>query len=188
MYAPMGVGALYARRELHREIAPIIHGGGQQNGLRSGTLPTALCVGLGAAARLLSSDKSADERSALARRRDLFLERLQEMPYVVWINGPTDSSLRHPGNINIGFKGVAAADLLAKLQPQLAASTGAACTSGIAAPSHVLRAIGLSDQDAAASIRFSLGRYTSDDDVEEASNLIREALDALNQNGLLQSA
>lgn len=187
MYGPMGIGALYVRRDLHGSIEPIIHGGGQQGGLRSGTLPTALCVGLGAAARLSSGDKSTDERVALARRRDIFVERLQEMPCAVWINGPTDTSLRHPGNINLGFKGIAAADLLAKLQPQLAASTGSACTSGTPEPSHVLRAIGLSDQDAASSIRFSLGRYTSDYDIEEASSLIRAVLDDLSQDCLLKN-
>lgn len=185
MYAPMGIGALYVRRELQSEIAPLIHGGGQQNGLRSGTLPTALCVGLGAAARLVAEAEGTDARAALARRRDAFLQKLKALPVGLWINGPDDFSQRHPGNINVGFKGIVASDLLGRIQPRLAASTGSACTSGIPEPSHVLRAIGLSEEAAASSIRFSLGRHTTDENVEEAIAVIRAALDDLQASGLL---
>lgn len=187
MYAPMGIGALYVRRDLQSKIAPIIHGGGQQNGLRSGTLPTALCVGMGAAARLVASEENTHERAAIARRRGAFLQLLQTLPVAIWINGPDDFSQRHPGNINIGFKGIAAADLIGRMQPRLAASTGSACTSGILEPSHVLRAIGLSKEEAAASIRFSLGRYTTDNDVEEAAAVIRAALESLRSTNLLEA-
>lgn len=187
MYGPMGIGALYINRELHKEIVPIIHGGGQQNGLRSGTLPTALCVGLGAAASLIVRDGKADGRSSLAERRDLFLRLLQELPVEIWINGPADFSLRHPGNLNVGFKGIDSLDLIGRMQPKLAASTGSACTSGIPEPSHVLRSIGLSEEDAASSIRFSLGRYTTDSDVEEAAGIIHAAVQDLSESGLLEA-
>ena len=187
MYAPMGIGALYVRRDLQSEIAPIIHGGGQQNGLRSGTLPTALCVGLGAAARLAASAGSGNDRAALACRRNAFVEALQSLPVAIWINGPDDFSMRHPGNINVGFRGIAAPDLISRMQPRLAASTGSACTSGIPGPSHVLRAIGLSEEDAASSIRFSLGRHTTDENVKEASAVIHDAFNDLRAAGLLEA-
>ncbi|WP_417729248.1 cysteine desulfurase family protein [Roseovarius sp.] len=187
MYGPMGIGALFVRRELQREIAPVIHGGGQQNGLRSGTVPTALCVGFGAAARLFAEEHCADDRATLAHLRDDFLRKLETLPVQIWVNGPVDFSQRHPGNINVGFKGIAAQDLLSRMQPQLAASTGSACTSGIPEPSHVLRAIGLSEEDAASSIRFSLGRYTTCDDVDEAVAVISAAVSDISGTGLLEA-
>ncbi len=187
MYAPMGVGALYIRRDLQSRVAPIIYGGGQQSGLRSGTLPLALCVGFGAAARLITSAESTEERAALTRRRDAFLQQLQPLPVVIRINGPDDFSQRHPGNINICFAGIPAADILSRIQPHLAAATGSACTSGIPEPSHVLRAIGLGEKEAASSIRFSLGRYTTDEDVENASSIIRAALHDLQSTGMLDA-
>jgi cysteine desulfurase len=187
MYAPMGIGALYVRRDLQSKIVPIIHGGGQQNGLRSGTLPTALCVGLGAAARLVAGAESTDKRTALARRRDAFLQQLQALPVAIQVNGPENFSERHPGNLNVRFAGIPASDLLSRIQPRLAASTGSACTSGIPEPSHVLRAIGLSEEDATSSIRFSLGWHTTDEDVREASSIIREALDSMQSTGLFEA-
>lgn len=177
MYGPMGVGALFAKRELQSRIEPLVYGGGQQNGLRSGTLPTALCVGLGCAARLASGDHAVGEREALAQRRDFLLERLRELPYPSWINGPKNPEHRHPGNINIGFRGIVAADLLGRIQPILAASTGSACTSGISEPSHVLRAIGLTDEEAAASIRLSVGRSSTEEELVKAVDIIRAALE-----------
>ncbi|RED45019.1 cysteine desulfurase family protein [Aestuariispira insulae] len=188
MYGPVGIGALYARRDIQGNVEPIIHGGGQQNGLRSGTLPTALCVGFGEAARIIVGDKYAEERATLAKRRDKFVEYLDKLPCRTWVNGPTDSFLRHPGNINIGFEGIAAADLITVLQPHLAASTGSACTSGLPEPSHVLRAIGLSKQEAASSIRFSIGRYTSDEEIEEASKLIKSSIETLIKNSMQMTA
>ena len=183
MYGPMGVGALYVRRCLQERITPVIHGGGQQGGIRSGTLPTFLCVGLGAAAELVGGSDAADERGDLARRRDLFADLLEDLPCRTWLNGPTDTTLRHPGCLNIGFSGIPAADLLSRIQPKLAASTGSACTSGIHEPSHVLRAIGLDSLDAASSVRFSLGRHTSDEEVFEAGRIIRSALDEITKDG-----
>lgn len=188
MYAPIGIGALYISRDLQSKIAPIIHGGGQQKGLRSGTLPTALCVGLGASARLATSKEGVNARATLARRRDKFFESLQTLPVTLWVNGPEDFSQRHPGNINVGFKGVTGSDLLSRMQPRLAASTGSACTSGVTEPSHVLRAIGLNEIEAESSVRFSLGHNTTDEDIEEATTIIHAALEDLEEEGLLESS
>ena len=183
MYGPKGIGALYIRRELQARLEPLIYGGGQQNGLRSGTVPTALCVGMGAAADLLSSDEAMQKRSLLRQRRDRFLEKLAGLPWSIRLNGPTVES-RHPANANVCFEGFFAQDILQVLQPHLAASTGSACTSGIPEPSHVLKAIGLSPEDAEASIRFSLGFDTTDTDIDDAVNLIDNALGKLSNNGL----
>ena len=183
MYGPKGIGALYIRRELQDRLEPLIYGGGQQNGLRSGTVPTALCVGMGAAAELLSGDEAMQKRSLLRHRRDRFFEKLAGLPWAIRLNGPTGES-RHPANANVCFEGFFAQDILQVLQPHLAASTGSACTSGIPEPSHVLKAIGLSPEDAEASIRFSLGFDTTDTDIDDAVNLIDNALAKLSNNGL----
>jgi len=176
MYGPQGIGALYIRRELQDEIEPLIYGGGQQRNLRSGTVPLALCVGMGIAATLLV--EAEEERVLLRRRRDRFVRHLTELPWPVVLNGP-DSRQRHPGNANVRFDGFDAHELLSALQPRIAASMGSACTSGIAQPSHVLRAIGLTGEEAEASIRFSFGRNTTDAELDEAVNLVEKALAAL---------
>ena len=178
MYAPKGVGAIYISREIQQRIEPIIYGGGQQSGLRSGTTPVALCVGMGAAADLLVANDISARRDDLLRRRDLFIERLKGLNWPVSVNGPSGKA-RHFGSANVCFEGFVAHDILGALQPRLAASTGSACTSGIPEPSHVLRAIGLDSHRAEASIRFSLGFGTTDDDIDEALNLIEEALGKL---------
>jgi cysteine desulfurase len=187
LYGPSGIGALFARRNLQPFMRATILGGGQQNGLRSGTLPTALCVGFGAAARIVASEEYRLHRDQLARLRDSFLEQLQNLPCKVWVNGPLSPELKHPGNLNVGFEGISAADLLNRLQPALAASTGSACTSGIPEPSHVLRAIGLDDERAASSVRFSLGKETTANDIKEAVALIEQAVHDLIDNGLLRA-
>lgn len=187
MYGPKGIGAVFIARGLQDRLEPLIYGGGQQNGLRSGTVPVPLCVGMGAAADLLTGENANEDRSRLRRRRDLLVKHLKDSNRPTSVNGPHGDA-RHPGNANICFAGFSAHDILGALQPHLAASTGSACTSGIPEPSHVLRAIGL-DQDAAeASVRFSLGFGTTDDDVEEAVDLIEEVLERLSKVGLVRSA
>src|SRR5690606_31456620 len=123
-----------------------------------GTLPVALCVGFGAAAGLLVKDAATAERGRLGELRDRFVEKLTELSWPIAVNGPARH--RHPGNANIRFEGVAAEDLLSVLQPRLAASTGSACSSGTPEPSYVLRAIGLTYEEAASSVRFCVGRFT----------------------------
>lgn len=178
MYGPQGIGALFIRRDLQDRIEPIVYGGGQQRNLRSGTVPVALCVGMGVAATLINTPIAVEERATIRRRRDLFVSKLTNLPWPVHLNGP-DSVQRHPGNANMRFEGFDAHDLLGSLQPRLAASTGSACTSGTREPSHVLRAIGLSSDEAESSIRFSIGRNTTDADLEEAVALIEKCLSGL---------
>ena len=187
MYGPKGIGIIYISRELQNQIEPLIYGGGQQNGLRSGTVPVPLCVGMGAAADILAGDGAEAKRAQLRRRRDAFVERLNGLAWPIAVNGPEGQS-RHPGNANVRFSGFSGHDILSSLQPKLAASTGSACTSGIPEPSHVLRAIGLDTDDAESSIRFSLGFGTSDEDVELAVGLIEEALARLSKANLMRSA
>ena len=187
MYGPKGVGIVFIARGLEGRIEPLIYGGGQQNGLRSGTVPVPLCVGLGAAAELLAGEEAEKQRGALRHRRDAFVNRLKGLRWPISVNGP-EGDARHPGNANICFAGFSAHDILAALQPNMAASTGSACTSGIPEPSHVLRAIGLSNDEAESSIRFSLGFGTSDDDVEEAYALIERSLERLLKADLAHTA
>lgn len=171
MYGPKGIGIVYISRELQDKIEPLIYGGGQQNGLRSGTVPVPLCVGMGAAADMLAGNDTGAKRAQLRRRRDAFVEGLNRLAWTVAMNGPEGQS-RHPGNANVRFTGFSSQDILSALQPHLAASTGSACTSGIPEPSHVLRAIGLNGNEAESSVRFSLGFDTSDEDIKEAVDLI----------------
>ena len=175
IYGPQGIGALYIRRDLQERVEPIIYGGGQQNDLRSGTVPVPLCVGMSAATEILHSDEGKAERRRVARQRDAFVERLQTSSYPVAINGP-NCERRHPGNANLRFDGFVAQEILGALQPHLAASTGSACTSGIPEPSHVLRAIGLTTDQSDASIRFSFGRFTTDAEIEKAAKLVTDFL------------
>ena len=174
MYGPQGIGALYIRREIHDRIEPLFYGGGQQDGLRSGTVPLPLCVGMAAAAELIVAE-GGEERNRIARQRDRFIALLKESGITIEVNGPLTDH-RHPGNANIRFDGYDARDIIASLQPKLAASTGAACSSGIPEPSHVLRALGLTAEQSESSIRFSFGRFTTDDEIEKATEMVGNAL------------
>jgi len=187
MYGPKGVGIVYIARSLQDRIEPLIYGGGQQGGLRSGTVPVPLCVGMGAAAQMLNAEEAQRKRSELRRCRDVFVGGLTGLSWPIWSIGP-QGEIRHPGNASICFRGFAAHEILGALQPRLAASTGSACTSGIPEPSHVLRAIGLNGDDAEATIRFSLGFGTTEEDVEQAVALIEGILASLSKAGLARSA
>ena len=178
MYSPQGIGALYVRREIQDHIEPILYGGGQQGGIRSGTVPLPLCVGFAAATDLMSGNEAANERKRVAELRDDFWKHLTHTGCPAFLNGPRGER-RHPGNANVRFEGVEAQDVLGTLQPQVAASTGAACTSGVPEPSHVLRALGLSQEQADSSIRFSFGRFTTDAEIHEAARLVNETLRSL---------
>lgn len=187
MYGPKGIGALYIRRDLQDEIEPLIYGGGQQNGLRSGTLPTPLCVGMGAAAEYIGSPEVSEKRKNLQARTNRFLDMLLALSWPTKLHRD-EGQKRHPGNISIGFRGFNAEDILGALQPHLAASTGSACTSGIPEPSHVLKAVGLTTEEAKSVIRFSLGFETSDQEVNEAVKLIDMALRKLSDSQTMRTA
>lgn len=166
IYGPKGVGALWMRSG--REPEALLHGGGQEQGLRSGTLSPALCVGFGAAAQL------ADERFDADKDH---VERLWKIAWDVlgpdWsLNGSADH--RFHGNLNIRREGLDAARLLSGLR-DVAFSLGSACASGSGRPSHVLRALGLTDAQARASIRIGFGRYTGESELIEALSRIDEA-------------
>ena len=174
MYGPKGVGALYVRRRPRARLEPQIHGGGHERGLRSGTLPTHQIAGMGEAARLIAKRRSQD----VARARQLetrFLERLRSVERVS-INGDR----RHcvPGIVNLSFPCVESESLIVAL-PDIGFSTGSACTSARVEPSHVLRALGLDDDSAHSSVRFSFGRFTRPHEVDYAANRIRDAVTEL---------
>lgn len=175
LYGPSGIGALVVRRDVQPMLTPLVHGGGQQNGLRSGTVPLPLCSGFGAAAELLHGDEARFERERVGAIRELFIATLAELGVETRLNGAA-GNIRHPGNANLLFSSTAAADLIAAMQPFVAASSGSACTSGITEPSHVLRAIGLSGDEADRSVRFSFGRYSTEDDAKRAAAVVKEAV------------
>jgi cysteine desulfurase len=174
MGGPMGIGALYVARAVQKMIRPIMYGGGQQSGIRPGTLPLQLCVGMGVACDIAREGTRA--RESLASMRDTFLKTLTHQGLRFRLNGASDLGHRHPGNANIRLEGVDAEQLIAMLQPRIAASTGSACTSGSLEPSHVLTSIGLSRDEAAQSVRFSLGRQTTEADIREAARMIADAI------------
>ena len=174
MYGPKGIGALFVRHGMHDRLEPLIYGGGQQGGLRSGTVPVPLCVGMGAASEIMRF-AGASERSRVGRLRDAFVALVIESVPEVALNGPPVAR-RHPGNANVRIAGLHGQDVLAALQPGLAASTGAACASGITEPSHVLVAMGFSETEAASSARFSFGRFTTERDIQESCRLFGAAV------------
>ena len=164
-YGPKGMGALYVRRGLGLRPRPILHGGGQEGGMRAGTLPTPLCVGFGEACRLLTEERGP-EAARIGALRDRLWMKLRAAVPGVGVNGTM--SERHPGNLNVRFPGGDASLLLQNLHPHVAASMGSACASGQPEASHVLRAIGLSELEAAACVRLSVGRFTTENDVDRA--------------------
>jgi len=175
MYGPMGIGALYVRRRPRVRLMPQMSGGGQERGMRSGTLPAPLCVGFGAACALAADGMEAEGRR-LAGLRDRFLDRLQARLSGVFVNGSLTARL--PGNLNVGFTGLGGESLLARL-PDLALSTGSACTSASLEPSHVLKAIGVEETLINASIRLSFGRSTTEEEVDYAARRVADEVETL---------
>ena len=171
LYGPKGVGALYVRRRPRVRIAPLFSGGGQERGLRSGTLPTPLIVGLGEACRLAGLEMAADS-DRLASLRDRMLTGLAAAIPGIAINGSTGA--RIAGNLNLTFPGADAIKLMAAM-PELCVSTGSACSSAEIEPSYVLRALGLSDEAAARTLRVGIGRFTSAAEIDAAVALFARA-------------
>jgi cysteine desulfurase len=171
IYGPKGVGALFVRRRPRVRLAPLFSGGGQERGLRSGTLPAPLIIGLGEACRLAQAEM-ADEAKRFAGLRDRLLDRLRTAIPELGLNGSTQD--RIAGNLNLTFPGVTAADLMARV-PDLCVSTGSACSSAAIEPSYVLRAIGLSDDAASRTLRIGIGRFTSAADIDYAAAALTAA-------------
>ncbi len=168
MYGPKGIGALYIRRKPRVRIEAQIHGGGHERGFRSGTLATHQIVGMGEAARLARADMATDNER-IRMLRDRLWKALAGMEAVV-LNGDLDR--RIPGNLNVSFNYVEGESLIMAIK-DIAVSSGSACTSASLEPSYVLRALGRSDELAHSSIRFTLGKFTTREEVDFAANLVK---------------
>lgn len=179
MYGPKGVGALFLRGG-HNEIPiePLFFGGGQENGLRSGTLNVPGIVGFGEASRICIAEVQ-DDSTRIGSLRDILESELCKVIPSIQING--SKSLRLPNTSSLIFPGIDAEELILN-SPQIMVGTGSACSSGAIEPSHVLTAIGLSREMANSTIRISLGRFTSSDQIETAIREITLAWDGLSKN------
>ena len=175
IYGPKGIGALYVRRRPRVRLVPLINGGGQERGMRSGTLATPLCVGFGTAAALARAEMASEAERLLALRNRLLAGLEQRLPEI-YVNG--DLEQRLPGNINISFAFVEGEGLMMGIKG-LAVSSGSACTSASLEPSYVLRALGLSPEMAHTSLRLGLGRFTTEEEVSTAIDQIAEAVEHL---------
>ena len=172
IYGPMGIGALYVRKTPRVRLEPMFNGGGQENGLRSGTLPPPLCVGLGHALKIAKVEMAA-EALRLKNQRDRMWKNLNRELSGLHLNGTI--KYRVPGNLCICIEDVDAESLMAAL-PGLALSSGSACTSASEESSHVLKALGLSNEMAEASLRIGLGRFNTDEELDLATNSLIEAV------------
>ena len=178
MYGPMGVGVLYVRRKPRVRLEPLMHGGGQERTLRSGTLPAPLVVGMGKAAEIITNETDADH-PRIRDLRDRLMKGLQQRVPGTFINGSLDH--RISGNLNIGFEGIDSEALMDAVKDQIALSSGSACTSAAVEPSYVLRALGLSDTDAHASVRMCVGRMTTSDEIDTAIAALSAAVTTLRE-------
>lgn len=175
IYGPKGVGALYLRRRPRVRLSPIINGGGQERGMRSGTLPTPLVVGFGKAAELAKAE-SAKDYQHIKNLFDKFLAAIRQEIKDVYLNG--DKNERYPGNLNLSFAYVEGESLILAIK-DLAVSSGSACTSASLEPSYVLRAMGVDEETAHTSIRFGIGRFTTEAEIDYAVALIIAKIDKL---------
>ncbi|BBU05268.1 cysteine desulfurase IscS [Aeromonas veronii] len=176
IYGPKGIGALYVRRKPRVRIEAQMHGGGHERGMRSGTLPTHQIVGMGEAFRIAKEEMVSEGERVMALRQRLW-DGLKDIE-AVYING--DLEHRVCGNLNVSFAYVEGESLIMALK-DLAVSSGSACTSASLEPSYVLRALGLNDELAHSSIRFSIGRFTTEEEIDYAVKLIRDSIGRLRE-------
>lgn len=176
IYGPKGIGALYVRRKPRIRLEAQIHGGGHERGMRSGTLPTHQIVGMGEAFRIAKQELAADQEKAIALRDRLWngIKNIE----AVYLNG--DAEQRVPHNLNVSFAYVEGESLIMALK-DMAVSSGSACTSASLEPSYVLRALGLSDELAHSSIRFSVGRFSTEEEIDHVINTVQNAIDKLRE-------
>jgi len=176
IYGPKGVGALYVRRKPRVRIEAQMHGGGHERGMRSGTLATHQLVGMGEAFRI-AKEEMAEEGERIRVLRDRLWDGLSEMEEV-YLNGDFDH--RVTGNLNASFNYVEGESLIMALK-DMAVSSGSACTSSSLEPSYVLRALGRNDELAHSSIRFTIGRYTTEEEVDYIINRVKEKVTKLRE-------
>jgi len=176
IYGPKGIGALYVRRKPRVRLEAQMHGGGHERGFRSGTLPTHQIVGMGEAFRIAKEEMKEENARILALRNRLLkgLEDIEEF----YVNG--DLEQRIPGNLNVSFNFVEGESLIMALK-DLAVSSGSACTSASLEPSYVLRALGRNDELAHSSLRFTIGRFTTEADIDYAVAKVRDAVAKLRE-------
>lgn len=185
LYGPQGIGALYIRKDLQPYMRPLFHGGGQQSGLRSGTLPVALIAGFGEAC-VLAAQVQESEKTRLEGFHELFRQTLSQAGVDYVINGhdygADSQEWRVPGIINMQITGVENEWLLEAVDG-VSFSTGSACSSGAQAhkPSHVLKAMGLTDEQARQSVRVSFGRFTTEEDIRNAAQIFADAVSAIKE-------
>ncbi len=175
IYGPKGIGALFVRRKPRVRLQAMIHGGGQERGMRSGTLPTPLCVGLGRAAEIAKAEM-ATENARLMKLRERFLKTIHEKLPEVFLNG--DLANRLAGNLNLSFAYVEGEGLMMGIK-DLCVSSGSACTSASLEPSYVLRALGVEEELAHTSLRIGFGRFTTEAEVDYAAERIIQAVSKL---------
>lgn len=174
IYGPKGIGALYIRRRPKVRIQPLISGGGQERGLRSGTLPTPLIVGLGEASEI-ASDDFVNDYIHVKKLSNRFIDKIKNIKYIK-INGCMEN--RYHGNINVSFSFVEGESLLMGMK-DVALSSGSACTSSSLEPSYVLRALGLDEETSHSSIRFGIGRFTTIEDIDFTVDLLEKQVERL---------
>lgn len=174
VYGPKGIGALYVRRKPRVRLEAQIHGGGHERGMRSGTLPTHQVVGMGEAFRIAQIEMEEESRR-LMKLRDRLWDGLSDMEEI-YLNGDLDQ--RIPGNLNVSFNFVEGESLIMSMK-DIAVSSGSACTSASLEPSYVLRAIGRNDELAHSSIRFTIGRFTTEEEVDFTIQKTRSAVEKL---------
>ena len=170
IYGPKGIGAIYVRRKPRLRMEAIISGGGQERGLRSGTLAPALCVGMGKAAKVCTEEMENDTRW-ITHLADRLKTGIESKISDVVLNG--DEISRYPGNLNYSFAYVEGESLLMALK-NIAVSSGSACTSASLEPSYVLRALGADDEMAHSSIRFGIGRFTTEEEIDQTIELLEK--------------
>ncbi len=178
-YGPKGIGALYVRRRPRVRLEPLIDGGGQERGLRSGTLATPLCVGFGRAAEIAGAEM-AGETARISALKTRLLEGITGRLSGVALNGHAER--RVAGNLNLAFEGIDAEALMRAL-PRLAVSSGSACTSAAVEPSYVLQALGLPDERARGSIRLAVGRFNTEAEIDQAVEELAAAVAKLRAEG-----
>ena len=176
IYGPKGIGALYVRRRPRIRLQPLFHGGGQERGIRAGTLPTHQIVGMGEAFKI-AMNEMVDDHEKISSHRDTLWKGLNSMEEI-YVNGSVETG--YPGIFNLSFNFVEGESLIMALK-NIAVSSGSACTSASLEPSYVLRALGRPDELAHSSIRFSFGRFTTEEEVNSTVELVKDSVSQLRE-------